>query len=75
MNENSDWWYPTWGTFKSSSGKMDPFTIGVSEVEIDPETTITVDNEGYLRLFYVVKEADVYYFGFADSPLTEMNFK
>lgn len=76
MRENGDWWYPTWGTFKTSLDKLDPFSIGVSEVEIDPEAVITVGNkDGYLRLFFLVEEEAAFYFGFGDSPLTEMRFK
>ena len=75
MNAENKWWYPRWGTFKASTNSIDPLTLGVSENKIEPEVFITLDNSGYLRLFYLVTEAEVMYFGFADSALTELHFK
>lgn len=75
MNENQEWWYPSWGTFEDTSDELDPFTIGVSETEINPDLVITLKKTGYLRLFYHIPKDKTYYFGFDDSPLTEVNFK
>jgi hypothetical protein len=75
MNENQEWWYPSWGTFKETSDELDPFAIGVSEVEIDPEAEITLEKTGFLRLFYHIPKGETYYFGFSDSPFTEIKFK
>jgi hypothetical protein len=70
-----EWWAPSWGTYKDTSGNLDPFTIGVSELEIDPEAQITFGQDGYFRLFYHIPKDGTYYFGFADAPLIEVNFK
>ena len=75
MNSKQDWWISSWGTYKVASGTLDPFSIGVSEVKIDPKVQITVSHDGYLRLFYHIPVGETYYFGFADSPLTVVKFK
>jgi hypothetical protein len=75
MSKNQDAWYSTWGTWKDSSGNLDPFTIGISEVYTNPELEISISHDGYLRLFYHIPRGETYYFGFFDSPLTVINFK
>lgn len=75
MNGNGDWWYPSWGTWEKTSDDLDPFTIGVSEIEIIPESEIVIDNDGYFRLFYHIPTEETYYFGFFDAALTEIHFK
>ena len=75
MNSNQEWWIPSFGTFKDTSEDLDPFTIGVSEIEIDPDVEITFAHDGYLRLFYHIPKGETYYFGFADAPLSEVDFK
>ena len=75
MNTDQEWWYPNWGTFKDTAGDLDPFTIGVSEIEINPDLELTLKKTGYLRLFYHLPKANTYYFAFGDSPFTEIKFK
>jgi hypothetical protein len=65
-------WYPLYGDFKQvDSGKTyDPFNIGV-KTEINGSSTMTFDNDTYLRLIYYVTDDpnQTILFNIEDSPL------
>lgn len=77
VEQNGDAWFPTWGSYKESGKKVDPFSLGISDANINGDDVITFNNDIYLRLIYIVTEADptTFVFGFDDSPLIEIVVK
>ena len=56
VEASGDAWYPVWGTLKTVSAdkKMDPFTMGLSSINIDGDEAIEFDNNTYMRLIFSV---------------------
>lgn len=77
VEPNGDAWYPTWGSYKESGKKIDPFGLGISDENINGDDLITFKGDIYLRLIFIVTEGDptVFVFGFDDSPLIEIVVK
>ncbi|MBL8079024.1 MAG: hypothetical protein JNM55_13755 [Anaerolineales bacterium] len=57
---NGDSWYVYYGTAKAvEAGKeMDPFTLGISDVELDVTQKIDFTGDAYLRLIFLVTDND-----------------
>jgi hypothetical protein len=57
---NGDAWYAYYGSFKEveSGAEMDPFTIGISDIELDVETKIEFSGDAYLRIIFLVTDND-----------------
>ena len=75
-NSNQERWYPVWGTYQKTNEVLAPLTIKILEFQIDPNAEVFFGQNGYLRLIYrVPKDEAYYYFGFADLPLTVIDYK
>jgi hypothetical protein len=57
---NGDAWYAFYGTVKEVEGgaEMDPFTIGISHVELDVTEKIEFSGDAYLRIIFLVNDND-----------------
>jgi hypothetical protein len=57
---NGDAWYAFYGTVKEveSGAEMDPFTIGISHVELDVTEKIEFSGDAYLRIIFLVNDND-----------------
>jgi hypothetical protein len=75
--KTGDSWYPNYGTYKESGSGIDPFTLGISETNINGDDVITFNGDIYLRLIFMVKDYNptTLMFGFGDSPLIEIVIK
>jgi len=80
VNKYQDKFYPTWGAYKQTNKFVDPLTIEVLEFEVhpdyDPDAHIYLGDNGFMRvIFRLPKDNLYYYFGFADLPLIEINWR
>jgi len=80
VNKYQDKWYPVWGAYQKTNANIDPFTVQILEYEvdpaIDPDAKIFMGDNGYLHVIYrLPKDNLYYYFGFADLPLIEVNYR
>jgi hypothetical protein len=80
INKYQDKWYPMWGAYQKTNKVLDPLTVEILEFEvhpeIDPDANIFMSDNGYLRAIYrLPKDNLYYYFGFADLPLIEINYR
>jgi len=57
---NGDSWYAYYGTAKEvdAGTEIDPYTIGISDIEVDVSKTATFTSDGYLRLIFIVDDND-----------------
>jgi len=77
VENNGDAWYPSWGSYKESGKKIDPFSLGISDKTTNKDDLITFSGDIYLRLIFVVTDnaPTTFVFGFEDSPLIEVTVK
>lgn len=80
VNKYQDKFYPIWGAYKQTNQFVDPLTLEVLEFEVhpdyDPDAHIYLGDNGFMRiLFRLPKDNLYYYFGFADLPLIEINWR
>ena len=72
VEENGDSWYPIWGSAKmvASGASFDPFSIGISDTELDGNDTFQVEEDTYLRLIYIVQSdpPQTILFAIEDTP-------
>lgn len=72
VEENGDGWYPGWGKAKTveTGTKIDPFSIGLSSTNLNPDDLVQFDNDTYLRLIFMVvaDPEQTILFGIEDSP-------
>ena len=73
VEENNDSWYALWGSFEevSSGSEIDPFTLGISDQEINGDDTFSFTQDAYFRLVYILARESTknILFGFGDSPM------
>jgi hypothetical protein len=79
-NKYQEKWYPTWGAYEQTNKYIDPLTIEVLEFEVhpdyDPDAHVYLGENGYMRvIFRLPKDNLYYYFGLADLPLIEINWR
>jgi hypothetical protein len=64
-------WYPIWGNSKAvTAGKVvDPFSVGLSSVQTDPDAYISFNEDTYLRLIFGTSDdpEQTLLFGIEDS--------
>jgi hypothetical protein len=74
---NGDSWLPYYGTLKavSAGAEMDPFTLGISDIEFDTTKNINFNGDAYLRLIFLVADNNnqpvPLVFGIGDAPEVE----
>jgi len=78
INKYQDKWYPVWGAYEKTNLVIDPFTVAIPRLVVDPKTRpdarIYLGDNGYLRaIFRLPRDNYYYYFSFADLPLIEIN--
>jgi len=75
VEPNGDSWYPVWAKTKSvaEANLADPFSIGISSEDVDPESVVEFVQDTYLRLVFIVKNdsAAKLRFQVEDSPRIE----
>jgi hypothetical protein len=73
IESNNESWYALWGDIEevTSGTEMDPFTIGISDEEIDGNTTFSFQQDAYFRVIYILDRENPknILFGFGDSPM------
>ena len=80
-NKYQDKWYPVWGAYKQTNTAMNPLTIELLQYDqvspdYDPDAHFYLGDNGYVRvIFQLPKNNLYYYFGFADLPLVEINWR
>ena len=81
VNKYQDKWYPTWGVYKPFNAAMDPLTIEILKSDqvhpdFDPNAHFDLSHNGFLRVIFRVPRDNLYYFfGFADLPQIEINWR
>lgn len=74
---SGDSWLAYYGTAKavSTGTEMDPFTLGISDIELDTTKNIEFNGDAYLRLIFLVddnnNQAVPLVFGIGDAPDAE----
>jgi hypothetical protein len=58
VEDNGDSWYPMWAKAKSmpEASLADPYSIGISSEDVDPDATVDMLDYTYLRLVFMVRE-------------------
>jgi hypothetical protein len=79
-NKYGEKFYPMWGAYKQTNMFVDPLTIKVLEFEVhpdyDPDAHIYLGGSGFIRaIFRLPYDNLYYYFGVADLPLIEINWR
>jgi len=81
VNKYQDKWYPVWGAYKKTNAAMDPLTIEILQADqvhpdFDPDAYFHASDNGYVRAIFRVPRDNLYYFfGLADLPLIEINWR
>jgi hypothetical protein len=81
VNKYQDKWYPVWGVYKQTNTAMDPLTIEILKFDqvhpdFDPDAHFYLSDNGYVRVIFQLPRDNLYYFfGFADLPLIEINWR
>jgi hypothetical protein len=71
---NGDAWYAYYGTAKAveSGTELDPYTLGISDIELDVTKKIEFDEDAYLRIVFLVTDNDnkpvPLVFGIGEAP-------
>jgi len=80
-NKYQDKWYPVFGAYKDTNSAIDPFTVEILEFDqvhpdFDPDAHFYAGDNGYVRVIFRIPRDNLYYFfGFADLPLVEINWR
>jgi glucose/arabinose dehydrogenase len=78
---NGDSWLAYYGTAKAVSAdtEIDPFTLGISDIELDTTKNIDFNGDAYLRIIFLVGDNDnqdvPLVFGIGDAPDAEFVVK
>ena len=81
VNKYQDRWYPVWGVYKPFNAALDPLTLEIMHTDqvhpdFDPDAHFSLSDNGYLRvIFQLPRDNLYYYFGFADLPRIEINWR
>jgi len=79
VEESGDAWFPNWGSIKSVNPgvKLDPFTIGLSSVNLVAEDMVNFEKDTYMRLIFVVaaNPDQIILFGIEGSPMIGFKIK
>ena len=80
-NKYQDKWYPVFGAYQQTNSAMDPRTVEIVKYDqvhpdFDPDAHFYASDNGYIRvIFELPKDNLYYYFGLADLPLIEINWR
>ena len=80
INKYQDKFYPMWGAYQKTNAVMNPLTINILPLEIDPEIDpdahVYLGDNGYLRVIFRLPQDNLYYYlGVADLPLIEIDYR
>jgi hypothetical protein len=80
VNKYQDKFYPMWGAYKQTNQFVDPLNLEILEFAVhpdyDPDAHVYLGDNGFMRaIFRVPRDNLYYYFGFADLPLIEINWR
>jgi hypothetical protein len=81
VNKYQDKWYPVYGAYKNTNSAMDPSTVEIVQYDqvhpdFDPDAHFYAADNGYARVIFRVPRDNLYYFfGVADLPLIEINWR
>jgi hypothetical protein len=81
VNKYQDKWYPVFGAYKNTNSAMDASTVEILQYDhvhpdFDPDAHFYAADNGYARVIFRVPRDNLYYFfGFADLPLIEINWR
>jgi hypothetical protein len=81
VNKYQDKWYPVWGAYKPFNAALDPLTIEILKSDqvhpdFDPDAHFYLSDNSYVRvIFQIPRDNLYYYFGFADLPQIEINWR
>ena len=81
VNKYQEKWYPVWGVYKKINTVMDPLTLKILQADqVHPDVnwnaSFDLSHNGYLRLIFQLPRDNLYYyFGFADLPQIEINWR
>jgi hypothetical protein len=81
VNKYQDKWYPVFGAYKNTNSAMDSSTVEILQYDqvhpdFDPDAHFYAADNGYARVVFRVPRDNLYYFfGFADLPLIEINWR
>lgn len=80
-NKYQDKWYPSWGAYQPTNAAMDPLTVEIVKYDevhpdFDPDAHFYASDNGFVRVIFRVPKDNLYYFfGMADLPLIEINWR
>ena len=81
VNKYQDKWYPVFGAYKNTNSAMDASTVEILQYDqvhpdFDPDAHFYAADNGYARVVFRVPRDNLYYFfGMADLPLIEINWR
>jgi len=81
VNKYQDKWYPAFGAYKNTNSALDSLTVEILQYDqvhpdFDPDAHFYAADNGYARVIFRVPRDNLYYFfGFADLPLIEINWR
>jgi hypothetical protein len=81
VNKYQDKWYPVFGAYKNTNSALDSSTVEILQYDqvhpdFDPDAHFYAADNGYARVIFRVPRDNLYYFfGFADLPLIEINWR
>ena len=81
VNKYQDKWYPSFGAYKNTNAAMDSSTVEILQYDqvhpdFDPDAHFFAADNGYVRVVFRVPRDNLYYFfGFADLPQIEINWR
>jgi hypothetical protein len=80
-NKYQDKWYPSWAAYQPTNAAMDPLTVEIVKYDevhpdFDPDAHFYASDNGFVRVIFRVPKDNLYYFfGMADLPLIEINWR
>jgi hypothetical protein len=81
VNKYQDKWYPTWGAYLPTNTPVDPLTVEIVKYDevhpdFDPDAHFYASDNGFVRVLFRIPRDNLYYFfGFADLPQIEINWR
>jgi hypothetical protein len=81
VNKYDEKWYPEWGAYRGTNSFVDPRTVEIVQYDrvhpdFDPDAHFYASNNGFVRVIFRVPKDNLYYFfGFAELPIIEINWR